>query len=108
MFASYRTHEEQLKVAAQKLNSILSITKSGDDSETRRNGPDSRSGYHVVEIGDDRTKSGPRLPLRRVPVPSSGSIARCIRCKDRISVMDFLYTEMTCLCISCWEEIFVI
>ena len=118
MFTLYRTHEQQLRTLMEDLNSFYKKTKSNEISlkpeiktdNPSRIGPDfdgiSSSHEFGSPIIDKQIKKDSNKRPWIVPVLSKIPIRRCIRCDEGISTWDFLYTEMSGYCISCWEGIF--
>jgi len=117
-----RIHEQQLASIAQtmkdlyhvrRVDSILRIDMSENHTATRSVQKD------VGRVGDNPQLMGSTRPKNSRPfkgsippesAPESALVQRelssikCFRCGDEFPQRDFLYTERSGLCISCWES----
>jgi len=92
MISSYRIHQEQILRVAENLNA-----------------PFQKKNSRIAVISEKPKKA----PKRPVPAPHSlpvvqvlppAAMVRCSKCNAGIPAMDYLYTQQSGLCISCWEE----
>jgi len=94
MISSYRIHQEQILKVAESLNAPYQ-KKTGK-----------------VSIVAEKTKSAPKRPVPahrtrpavQKPTQQPETECRCHQCNAGIPKMDYLYTQKTGLCISCWEK----
>jgi len=95
---SHRTHEDQIKKIAQSLKAPFQIRKN-------ESGACEVSGIIRTEIKQPIfTNANLKQRQKFHDSPTVNPETRCIRCHARVSAMDSHYTNMTGLCISCWES----